>query len=307
MAIVISPDPSDAGEWADALTALLPDDKIWRWPTVGDRAEVEFVAMWVMPLEELATFTNLKAVLLLSAGANHLRPLDSLPDVPIVRLADPEVARDMAAWAIYWLLHFHRDMDRYDAQQGDQHWQRHLYKRTETVTVGIMGMGTIGTHTGAMVRQLGYRVIGWSRSGRPVEDYEMFGADRRLDFMAQVDFVINVLPLTPETRRIIDADALGAMRPGSVVINMGRGGTIDDDALFAALNSGHLRGAALDVVRGEPLDADAPYWSQRNLSITPHVSGTTFVASAAKVVAANIERIRRGETPFPLLDRTRGY
>lgn len=294
-------------DWVGELTTGLPGQDIRVYPDVGDPSEVEFVIMWSIPQAELATFVNLKAILLTGAGGNHLRPVETLPDVPIVRLADQTVARDMANFALYWVMHYHRRIDAYQRQQADSLWNRLDSVATSRFCVGVLGMGNIGGAVADAALALGYSVRGWSRSGRERAGVASFGGDDLDAFLAECDALVNVLPLTADTRKILDADRLALLPEGACVINVGRGGTVDDDALIAALDSGHLRGAALDVFRGEPLGAESPMWSHPLVEVTPHISGSTYPSTAAPYIYENIKRMQAGEAPFPIFDRHAGY
>lgn len=308
MAILFHTGVGDVEGWTSALRARLPDDEIRLWPDAGDRSEIEFIVMWDIPLDELATFPNLKAILLSGSGGNHLRPFDKLPDVPIVRLTDQGVARDMAGYALSWIIHLHRNHHIYAANQRTRTWNRVPHHPTREYPVTVLGLGNVGATVAAFAESAGYPVRGWSRSPKTIEGIDTFhGPDGLVAALDGAGCLVNVLPLTNDTRKLIDGDVLNRLRPGAGLVNIGRGGTIDDDALFAALDRGQLTGAVLDVFRGEPLDPESPMWTQPGVIVTPHSSGWAVPESAAGYVADNIARIRRGEDPFPLFDPTRGY
>lgn len=298
----------DADAWLAEFRSGLPDDEFRVWPDIGDPSEIEFVIAWNMPVSAFAEMTNLRGILVMGAGVSHLRPFDELPDVPIVRLVDTEVARDMAAYAVHWVIHFHRGFDAYAAAQRERTWERQAaYLPRSEFTVGVLGLGNIGRAVSDAATALGYRVVGWSRSGAAHGDIEVYSADELGEFLGQSHALVNVLPLTAATRRLLGAERLAQLPAGAVVINIGRGGTIDDEALFAALDTGHVHAAVLDAFRGEPLAPDSPMWDQPGIVVTPHISGSTFARSAARYIIANIARIRAGEEPFPVFDRKRGY
>lgn len=308
MTILYASSTPAAARWIAELQSHFPDDRIEQWPDVSDPSAVEFVVCWDFDLASTADFDHLRGVLVAGAGVSHL-DLDALaPEVPVVRLIDPAVADDMATYALQWVLYFQKDMHRYASQQAERTYRRHVPRRTSEFTVGVLGMGNIGTVTADLLVASGFAVVGWSRTAKRIDGVEMFsGEDGLGEAMQRCDAVINVLPLTPSTHQCLDASALAQLRPGGFVINMGRAGTIDDDALFAALDAGTVGGAVLDVVRGEPLDADAPIWDQRGLIITPHISGFTHPDTAVALMADNIRRIRAGEAPYPVVDRSVGY
>lgn len=307
VAIAVEMPFDDPDLWVAELRRRLPSEDFRTWPDIGDPSEIEFVVMWKIPAEELSALPNLRAILLTGAGTNHLRPIEDYPDVPVVRLADQTVASDMAAYAVHWVLHFHRGMDVYRWQQGESTWQRHRYRPTRDFTVGVLGMGNIGGAVADAALALGYPVRGWSASGRERDGVTSFSGDALDEFLSGCDALINVLPLTSDTYRLLNTSRLAQLPKGACVINVGRGGTIDHDALVAALDAGRLSGAALDVFSAEPLPEDSPLWSHPRVALTPHISGSTMPETATDYIATNITRMRSGEEPFPILDRTAGY
>lgn len=298
-------------EWLAEMRGQLPDDTIVtldQVPTATERAEVEFMVIWDLPVSEMATFPNLRAILLTGSGGSHLRPFEALPQVPIVRLVDQTVAADMAAHALHWIIHFQRRFDAYTRQQQQSEWRVQPFEATADHLVGILGHGNIGGRVAEVCRTLGYPVRTWSRSPKPAADIETFTGPDQLDaFLGGVRCLVNVLPLTAETRKLLDARRIALLPEGASLINIGRGGTIDDDALISALDAGHLNGAALDVFRQEPLEPDSPFWAHPGIHVTPHSSGAAQPRSSVGYIAANIGRIRAGEAAHPLFDPARGY
>jgi glyoxylate/hydroxypyruvate reductase A len=259
----------------------------------GERlGDVDYVVGWRLDAGRLGEVPNLRAILVTGAGYDHL-DLASFPAVPVVRLVDPAMADDIALYCLAWIVHFQRDFDRMRDAQRHRTWTTDLVDRfARDTTVGVLGTGAIGSVVAERCRQLGYATIGWSRSAY----------DRSLhDVLAGSDVVVNVLPLTPDTRRLVSGAQLAALDDG-VLINVGRGATIDTDALIEALD-GRLRAAVLDVFDHEPLPADSPLWSHPKVTLTPHVAGRTDPATAAPIIAANIRRVDAGDLPFPLVTR----
>jgi glyoxylate/hydroxypyruvate reductase A len=304
--VVINPF-SRHDEWSAELSAVLPDENVVLWPEIGDPGEVEYLAAWMMRRSDMATFTNLKAILSLGAGTEQWQK-DGMPDVPVVRLADPEMASEMAAYALHWVLHFQREFVQAAPQQATKTFRQPRYTQSWDYPIGILGYGTIGVRVGAAFADLGYPINAWSRSGGDSENVKQFkGLDELDSFLSASKAVINVLPSTPATTGLLGQSRLAAFAQGSVFVNMGRGTVVDNDVLIEALDSGPLRAAVLDVTSPEPLPDDSPLWGHRNLHLTSHVAGSTQVRSAARLVGANIKRMIDGEEPFPVLDRSRGY
>lgn len=294
-------------EWMAALAALLPDERLILWPDVGDSSVVELLVAWRMPRAALAELPNLQAILSLGAGGDQWL-IDGMPDVPIVRLADPAMSEEMAAYALHWVIRLQRHFGALEDQQRRQVWQILDHPPPSEFRIGVLGYGTIGSRIGDAFGDLGYAVNGWSRSDRDSGQVSHYvGLDELADFLAASDAVINVLPNTPATTGLLGVERFAQFKPGSVFVNIGRGNVLDEDALIAAVEDGPLRAAVLDVTDPEPPDADSPLWHHPGIHLTPHVAGSTQIRTASRLVAANVDRIRSGEYPFPLLDRTRGY
>jgi len=206
------------------------------------------------------------------------------------------------------VLHFHRRMASYFAQQRDALWQPRAELPARLWPVGVMGLGVIGAHVAQRIASLGYPVAGWSRTGAAVEGIDVYaGAAGFQPFLARTQVLVNVLPLTRETRGILDARAFSAMPRGGYVVNIGRGAHVVDQDLIAALDSGQLAGAMLDVFEQEPLPAGHPFWRHPGIIVTPHVAAPTLAAEAQTQIADTIRRIERGEAPLGLVDRNKGY
>lgn len=307
MSIIVNP-WNRPEEWLEHLRSALPTEEIHAWPECPDARAVEFVVAWRMKRTDLATFTGLRAILSLGAGAEQWQK-DGTPDVDIVRLADPAMSDEMAAYALHWVIRLQRGFDATDDRQRRGVWAEVDYVQAANYRVGVLGYGTIGGRIGRAFTDLGYRVNAWSRSGTDDENVQSFrGDDELATFLGQSDVVINVLPNTAETTGMLDSARLSQFADGAVLINIGRGTVLSSEAdLIEALDHGPLRVAVLDVTDPEPPDSDSPLWAHAAVHLTPHIAGSTQVASAARLVADNILRIRRGERPFPLVDRARGY
>ena len=307
MSIVLNPYRRDE-EWSDVFAELLPDDEIHLWPELGDPEEVEFVVAWRMPRAALAQLPNLRAILSLGAGAEQWQK-DGMPDVPVVRLADPAMSNEMASYALHWVIHLQRRFDLSVGLQRSHRWEEPEYTQAWAFPVGILGYGTIGSRIGRFFVELGHPVHAWSRSGGSSEGVEHYaGLDELGDFLGASRAVVNVLPSTPETTGLLTRERFGQFAEDSIFVNIGRGSVVEnEDDLVEAIDNGPLRAAVLDVTDPEPPAPDSPLFDHPAVFLTAHVAGSTQVRSAATLVADNIGRIRRGEEPFPLLDRARGY
>ena len=243
----------------------------------------------------------------MSAGVEQFLAGD-YPDVPVVRMSDSAMADEMAAYAIHWVVHFHRRMDTYLALQAVPDWRPIRTVDAHHFPVGILGYGVMGRRVGDALSRLGYPIRAWTRSGTSGPGPAGFhGSEGLKELLACSDAVINILPLTPETRGLMNGEYFANFRQSALYISMGRGDTTVEADLLDALDNGPLGAAVLDVTSTEPLPTGSPLWSHPRVRITPHASGFTRACTAAPLVAANIRRIRRGDRPFPLYDPRRGY
>ncbi len=313
MSIVVNPG-SRPEQWMEALQNQLPDETIYLWPQVGEPSEVEMVMAWAMPTDDLVGFPNLTHVFSLGAGADQWRGLledERLGEVQVVRLVDPSMSDEMAAYALHWVLHYQRSFDQMAGLQQQRRFDQPSYVEAAEFAVGIMGYGTIGRRTGRAFTDLGYPVNAWSRSSRPdqpdprVTHYT--GYDQLEAFLAASDAVVNVLPNTPETAGLLNRKRLNSFADGSMFVNMGRGTVVREADLLDALDNGPLSIAVLDVTDPEPPASSSPLFDHPQVRLTGHTAGATLISSASRVIAANVQRIRNGKEPFPIFDVGRGY
>jgi glyoxylate/hydroxypyruvate reductase A len=301
---------SDRGPWWRAeFEKALPDLEFRQFPAVGDPKDIEFALVWQPGPGFLRTLPRLKAIFSLGAGVDHIFADPQLPaNVPIVRLVDEQLTRQMTEYAVLHALRFHRQAARYEAQQRAKAWRELPQKMTNERRVGVMGVGEIGGSVARALKSLGFDVAGWARGPRALGGIPVFaGAGRLYEFLGRSDIAVCVLPLTPETENILDARAFAAMPRDGFVINIGRGKQLVETDLLAALDSGQLAGAALDVFRNEPLPAASALWTHPKVVVTPHIAAITDPRSALAQVVANIKRMRRGEPPLNVVDLERGY
>lgn len=300
-------DPVDL--WVPALQQEMPELDIRVHPDLGDVGDIEYALVYKPPRGLLASLPNVRLIQSIAAGCDHILADPELPaGIPICRMVDDFLRAMMSEWAVYAVLHFHRDFPDYRARQQRSEWKRNWPEYTPETDVGVLGLGAIGTDVALKLAALGFRVHGWSGSAKSIEGVTSYtGSDGLARMLGKSRYVVNVLPLTEQTHGIINGETLAAMPKGSHVINLGRGGHVVDADLLAALESGHIAGAFLDVFNVEPLPADHPYWRHPKVVVTPHVAGELVPRSCAKTVAANIRRHLAGEPLLYVLDRERGY
>ncbi len=297
--------------WLDHFQPRLPGVEFVREEDLGsDTSDIEVAIVWNPPLSVLQKVPTLKLVHSLGAGVDAIvRLMDGLPDqVQVARLVDPVMAQRMSLYGIATVVHYHRGLDRFDAQQGRQEWKPAFRLDAADYRVGVMGMGYLGTHVAQALGGVGYHVSGWSRSGRGVERVQMFaGEDGLGPFLSELHCLICLLPLTPGTRGILNGELFGRLPKDAVLINVARGEHLVEEDLLASLDSGHLAGATLDVFRHEPLPKGHPFWSHPKVRVTPHISSLSNVPTAVEQIAQNLERFWAGETVQNTVDRVHGY
>lgn len=308
LVIVTRGGPAD-DKWGPRLKPLMPELEMRHWPDVGDPSEVDAVLLWSVPDGLFETLTSLKAVLVTGAGVDTAMGGGKIPPhLPICRLIDPSMTAEMSEYVVMQALRFHRQEAVYAAQQRDKIWKVHPQPHPADRRIGMLGLGELGSDALAKLKPFGFPLAGWSRTQKSLPGIECFSGRDGLDrFLARTDILVNLLPLTADTRNIIDARLLAQLPRGSFLINCARGGHVVDADLLAALDSGHVAGAALDVFHVEPLPTDHPYWSHPKVILTPHSSALTNPTSAGPQIVENLRRIADGRPLLNLVDRSRGY
>jgi glyoxylate/hydroxypyruvate reductase A len=305
--LLCTPSPT-LPEWRDAFARALPQGEVRAWePGLAWRAD--YAALWYPAAEVLADQNRLKAIFNLGAGVEALLERIALPPgVPVVRLEDAGMARQMAEYVTWAVLRYFRGLDAYAAQQSRAEWNPHRPRRHADFPVGVMGVGVLGTHVARGVAALGFPVLGWSREKKRLDGVRCFAGQSELGaFLGGSSALVCMLPLTAATAGILNRETLGELRAGSYLINVARGRLVVDDELLAALDIGHIAGATLDVFHEEPLPAAHPYWRHPKVLVTPHASAVTLVDESVAQVAAKIRRLERGEPVTGVVDLTRGY
>ena len=300
----------DMEVWSNGLKNAMPEMDIKVYPDDGDVNEVEFAIVWKHPRGILKKYPNLKAILSLGAGVDHIISDPDLPEgLPIIRLVDKKLTHEMCLHSLHWVLHFHSDQYLYRSQQLKRQWIQQSSIQTEDRTIGIMGLGNIGRSIGELLVNQGFNVIGWGANKKSsitgIQYY--FGQEQLSDFLSNTNILINVLPLTSKTANILTKNELSLLPKDSFIINIGRGGIIDEDDLLALLDEGHIKAVALDVFAQEPLPENNSLWEHPSVYITPHIAGQSNPNSAAQTISENIHLIQKGELPYPIYSASNGY
>ncbi|MGT2515773.1 2-hydroxyacid dehydrogenase [Sphingomonas panni] len=308
MALYYTAAPERGRIWKSMIADALPDLEMRLSPEIGDPADIRFLAAWTLPPGLIETLPNLEVLFSLGAGVDQL-DLSQVPDhVTIVRLIEPNLADGMAEYVAMMVLALHRDLYAYADRQAERLWQPLPQMPARDRRVGVAGLGEMGRAALAALRPFGFPLSGWSRSPHDLPGVTCFhGPDGLRDFAAQTDILVNLLPLTPETRRILGAELFGRMPQGAAIVSAGRGGHLDAPALVAALDSGQLSRAILDVTPVEPLPTDDPLWTHPRIVVTPHVAAATDIDGSGKAVIANLRRHLAGEPMVGIVERDRGY
>ncbi|MDF0515841.1 glyoxylate/hydroxypyruvate reductase A [Bradyrhizobium yuanmingense] len=296
----------DFETWRDALVAEGID--LRRADDIANPLEVRQALVWKPPHGFFTRYPNLGLVVNLGAGVDALVGRDDLPDVPITRLSDPKMARMMAGYVLFAVTRHARDIPAFERAQREHRW-RYIHPRDpETITVGVLGLGELGLTAALECARQGYRVRGWSNTLKSVDGIETSaGLSALPDILRDSDILVCMLPETPQTRGLLDAERLAQMKPGAVFINVSRGSIVDEPALIEALRSAHIAEATLDVFASEPLSPDSPLWAMDNVLVTPHLASVALPRSAARQIGENVRRLRAGQQLLSRVDPRRGY
>ena len=309
MAILLKTEADPPERWIGPLRAIDPDLDIRVWPDLGRADEIDIAMVWDLPPGAYGRLPNLKAVLSLGMGVDHLIARADIPaDVAIVRLTDPWMAAAMTEYVLLHVLRFHRNHHLYERAQAAAEWLVLPTPEVRSRRVGIMGLGVLGQAAARALCGLGFAVSGWSRRRRSIPEIDCFSGQDGLDaFLDSTEILLCLLPLTAATENILDARLFRALPAGAALINAARGALLVDDDLIAALDSGHLTGATLDAFRNEPLPPTHAFWRHPGIFVTPHMAADSNPETAAQELIANVRRIRGGQTPHNVVDRADGY
>jgi glyoxylate/hydroxypyruvate reductase A len=300
--------------WKSRFDDACPDRRIVLLPDAGfDPADVHYAAVWKPAQGELAAFPNLRVIFNLGAGVDALMADSSLPKVPLVRVAVSDLTHRMTEYVVLHVLMHHRQELYLRACQRAKRWEPRSQWPANAISVGMLGLGTLGSDATLALRHLGFRVSGWSRSRKNIEGIECFHGKAQLEtFLQRTDILVCLLPLTPDTRHILNRELFSKLNRNSpmgapVLINAGRGGLQNEADILACLDDGILGAASLDVFANEPLPADGPFWTHPKVILTPHNAADTDPDEISKYVARLIERHEAGGALENVVDPARGY
>ncbi|MGH2342751.1 2-hydroxyacid dehydrogenase [Segnochrobactraceae bacterium EtOH-i3] len=304
----------NAEMWRTLLAAAMPEEDILPvvpggLPGDADLGAVDVAIVANPPPGLLTRCPNIRLIQSLWAGVDALLTDDTLPEQPVLaRLVDPALATAMAEAVATWTLWLHRQGPAYHASELAHEWRQRLQPTAAERRVGLLGLGAMGRASAALLKTIGFDVCGWSRSPVALEGIRTFsGADGLTAMLADTEILVNLLPLTPETRGILGTPLFSALPAGAAIVNFGRGDHLVSEDLLGALERGQLSHAVLDVFSKEPLRPECPYWDHPQITVLPHVAAATDPRTAAEEVAENIRRFRAGKPLAGVVERKRGY
>ncbi len=295
--------------WVDMLQGLLPGWDVVSLDAAADPETVDFAVVWRPRTGDLARFRNLRAIVSIGAGIDHVLADTQLPsDVPIIRTVGADLTQRMREYVALHVLRHHRDMPRQLLAQSQNDWHAIVVPVAPNRTVGVMGLGNLGAAAATTLAQLGFATRGWSKSEKTIDGVTCFAGQGGFDtFLDGCDILVNLLPLTDQTRGILNASLFRKLPKGACVINCARGPHLVEDDLVAALDSGQIKQATLDVFHIEPLPTDHPFWSHPAITVTPHVASQIDAATGGRLIANNLMTFAKTGTCDDVADAERGY
>ncbi|AXV17066.1 glyoxylate/hydroxypyruvate reductase A [Neorhizobium sp. SOG26] len=278
----------------------------------ADLSDARYAVIWKPDPTLFERAPKLEVLFSGGAGVDYILAMPNLPDIPIVRFVDESLTTRMSEWVVLQALSHLRQVPAYAKQQRERVWRELSQPEAKDLTVGVMGLGVLGQDSVAKLKIMGFNVIGWSRSKKLIDGVETFDESGLDEFLAKTDILVGLLPLTPQTRGIFNADLFGKLRQGGalgkpVFINAGRGGSQVEVDVIAALKIGVLGGASLDVFEQEPLAETSPLWSMENVIITPHAASASDVRALFRNAEAQMNDYEAGQPLRHVVDRTTGY
>ncbi|MCD2512784.1 2-hydroxyacid dehydrogenase [Comamonas endophytica] len=292
--------------WIEGLRAAFPaaDVSVWR----PGAPQADYALVWAPPQQFVDEQAGLKAMFNLGAGVDGLLRLKLPADLPLVRIEDAGMAVQMAEYVCQAVVRHFRELPAYESAMARGEWKLRKPRVRRDFAVGVMGLGVLGQRVSRALAHFEFPVNGWSRSPRELDGITTWHGTEGLDgFLRASRVLVNLLPLTPDTRDILNVDTLSRLQPGAYVVNVARGAHLVDEDLLALLASGHLAGATLDVFRTEPLPADHAFRRDPRITLTPHVSARTLREESLAQITGKIAALERGESLTGVVKGTRGY
>ncbi len=309
MNIVLKVGGSRASWWKQHLSTLLSEATVYLANEEMNRDDIDYAVVWKPEPGWLRTFENLKCIVSIGAGIDHVLCDPELPvHLPIIRTTSPDLTVRMREYVTLHVLRLHRRLPEIVAAQSAREWRQIIEPPAHERRVGIMGLGNLGADCAVTLAAIGFDVAGWARSEKTIDQVACFaGEATRNAFLARSDILVCMLPLTPETEGILNADLFDRLPDGAAVINVARGQHLVNEDLLAALDRGKVRGATLDVFHVEPLPIDHAFWDHPNVLVTPHIASLIDPIAGGERIAENIKKFDAGELIADLVPQGRGY
>ncbi len=309
MAIVLIRQDGKIDLWKNALLKANPDLLIYSYLEEHPKEDITMALIWKHPEGSLAIYPNLKCIASAGAGVDYIFEDETIPNtIPITRLVDPYLAGDMSEHVLASIFAELKNFNTYKVQQTQAIWKPKNYRRITDVTISIMGLGELGALTARDLVQAGFKVQGWSRSEKSIAGVTTFSGNNDLNkFLRTSDFLVCLLPLTPETTGILNNVLFEQLPKGAYIINVARGGHLVDDDLLAQLDNGHLSGACLDVYHQEPLAVTHTFWKHPKIFMTPHYASVSDTNSVIPQILKNYENLQNGKELINVVSRKKGY
>jgi glyoxylate/hydroxypyruvate reductase A len=295
--------------WVRDFAEVMPGVDVVVWREEMREAVCDYAVLWAPPAALLAQLTHVKAIFLAGAGVDALLKFgDALPAAPIIRLGDAGMAVQMAEYVAHAVLRYFRRFDDYEKQARRGIWAPLPPFEKQDFSIGVLGMGKLGSRVLEAMGHFGFPLRGWSRTPKQVDGVACFAGMDSLDaFLAGTRVLVCMLPLTPDTTNLLDRARMAQLPQGAYLINVARGALVAEPDLLTLIRSGHLAGATLDVFRNEPLPAPHPFWDEPRISMTPHISALTVLHDSVLQIAGKINALEDGEPVADVVDRSKGY
>ena len=303
------PSKDNTDWWIKLMQRLLPGWDIVTMDAVTDPSKVHYAVVWRPRTGDIARFPNLKAIVSVGAGIDHVLADAELPQgVPIIRTVGQDLTQRMLEYVALHVLRHHRDMPRQLLAQTERDWHSIVVPVAPNRVVGVMGLGNLGSAAARVLSQIGFATRGWSKSSKAIDGVETFtGKEGLTPFLSGCEILVNMLPLTSATTGILNADLFAELPKGACVINCARGQHLVDDDLLAALDTGHIKQATLDVFHTEPLPSDHPFWTHPAITVTPHIASRIDAETGGSLIAENLKIFQATGTCPDVADAVRGY
>ncbi|MFO7746075.1 MAG: glyoxylate/hydroxypyruvate reductase A [Psychroflexus sp.] len=308
MSILLVSTTRNPDKWASTLKEKNKSLDIQIYPDFERPEDVEFAISWKHPEGLYKDFPNLKVIASMGAGVNHILKDDELPEgVKVTRIVDDQLTKDMSQFVLLQCLAVSRNLFIHLQDQSNKNWKPKSYQTPEKTSVGIMGYGVLGQEAGKVLKANGFDVIGYANSSKTVDGIQVFGADRLDDFLSKTQILVCLLPVTSETKGILDMDVFKKLKEKAYLINVARGEHLVEADLISAVDKDIIEGASLDVFQEEPLPETHPFWNHPKIQITPHVASMTDPESVANQLLENYKRMQNGDSLMNEVDVSKGY